>query len=56
MKTTIFDPNTETVGELEQHFKQADDTPLDGIRLSVEYENELSNGHTFSAGFQPQYL
>ncbi len=51
-----FDPNTQTVGALEQHFKQADDTPLDGIRLSIEYENEFDNGHTFSAGFQPQYL
>lgn len=51
-----FDPITETVGELEEQFIQADDTPLDGIRLSVEYENELANGHTFSAGFQPQYL
>jgi len=51
-----FDPKTETVGDLEEHFKQADDTPLDGIRLSLEYEKELNNGHSLGMGFQPQYL
>jgi len=51
-----FDPLTESAGDLEEHFRQADDTPLDGIRLSVEYEKELDNGHSFGVGFQPQYL
>jgi outer membrane receptor protein involved in Fe transport len=51
-----YDPGTRTVGDLEEHFRQADDTPLDGIRMSIEYERELDNGHLFSAGFQPQYL
>jgi outer membrane receptor protein involved in Fe transport len=51
-----FDPETETVGDLEEHFKQADDTPLDGIRLSIDYEKELNNGHSLGMGFQPQYL
>jgi len=51
-----FDPESETVGALEEHFRQADDTPLDGVRLSIEYEKAMENGHLFSAGFQPQYL
>lgn len=51
-----FDPVDETVGALEEHFRQADDTPLDGFRLSIDYEKELENGHLFSAGIQPQYL
>jgi outer membrane receptor protein involved in Fe transport len=51
-----FDPETETIGDLEKHFKQTDDTPLDGIRLSIDYEKELNNGHSLGMGFQPQYL
>lgn len=51
-----FNPDTETVGDLEEHFKQADDTPLDGIRFSIDYEKELNNGHSLGMGFQPQYL
>jgi len=51
-----FDPDTETIGNLEEHFRQADNTPLDGIRFSIDYEKELDNGHSFGMGFQPQYL
>ncbi len=51
-----FDPLTNTPGALEEHFRQADDTPLDGIRFSIEYEKEFENGHLFGAGFQPQFL
>jgi len=51
-----FDPVNETVGNLEEHFIQTDDTPLNGVRLSVEYQKEFENGHTLGLGFQPQYL
>ncbi|MFC2081122.1 TonB-dependent receptor domain-containing protein [Bacteroidota bacterium] len=51
-----FDPTLESIGNLEEHFRQADNTPLDGIRISVEYEKILDNGHRFGMGFQPQYL
>jgi outer membrane receptor protein involved in Fe transport len=51
-----FDPVNQTVGSLEEHFMQADDTPLNGIRLSIEYLKEFENGHTLGVGFQPQYL
>ena len=51
-----FDPDTEVIGNLEEHFRQTDNTPLDGIRFSIDYEKELNNGHSFGMGFQPQYL
>lgn len=51
-----FDPVSETVGSMEAHFRQTDDTPLDGIRLSVEYEKDLDDGHFIGLGFQPQFL
>ena len=51
-----YDPGTSTVGALEKHFRQADDTPLDGIRFSVEYEKDLAEGHYIGIGFQPQFL
>lgn len=51
-----YDPLTDSYGALEEHFTQIDDTPLDGIRLSIEYEKELGNGHSLAVGFQPQYL
>jgi outer membrane receptor protein involved in Fe transport len=51
-----FDPETGTVGNLEEHFRQSDDTPLDGVRFSVEYEKAFGNGQALGLGFQPQYL
>lgn len=51
-----FDPNTDRVGELEEHYIQADDTPLHGVRFSIDYQKEFDNGHALWMGFQPQYL
>jgi len=51
-----FDPASETVGSIEEHFRQTDDTPLDGLSFSVEYEKDLENGHFIGVGFQPQFL
>lgn len=51
-----FDKADETVGALEEHFKQADDTPLDGLRFSVEFEKDLGDGHFIGMGLQPQFL
>jgi outer membrane receptor protein involved in Fe transport len=42
-------------GEVEAHFLQTDNTPLDGYRLSVDYTKKLNNGHSLSLGIQPQY-
>jgi outer membrane receptor protein involved in Fe transport len=51
-----YNPATDATGEIEKHFNQTDDTPLDGYRLSIDYNKELNNGNVFSIGFQPQYL
>jgi len=51
-----FDPTDKTIGSLEEHFRQADNTPLNGVRISVEYEKELDNGGVLGLGLQPQFL
>jgi len=51
-----YDPSTKTVGALEEHFRQTDDTPLNGVKFSIEYEKDLSDDHFISLGFQPQFL
>lgn len=51
-----YDKASETVGGLQRHFKQADDAPLDGIRIALEYDRSFDNGQTLSLGLQPQLL
>ena len=51
-----LNPLTELVGNIENHFKQTDKTPLDGYRLSIDYTKKLNNGHTLGLGIQPQYF
>jgi len=52
----FYNPDTELLENMISHYKQSDETPLHGYRLSVDYAKELNNGITLSAGFQPQYL
>lgn len=51
-----FNNTAKTIGAKQLQFKQTDDTPLDGVRLSVDYSKELKNGHKLGVGFQPQYF
>ncbi len=51
-----YDKPSETIGELQEHFKQADDSPLDGFRISLDYDKKLTNGHNLAFGLQPQFL
>ena len=51
-----FDFANDRQNELISHFYQSDDTPLDGVRFTIDYEKELDNGHSLGVGFQPQYL
>lgn len=51
-----YNKSTATVGAKELEFQQSDDTPLDGIRLSVDYSNQFADGSKLSVGFQPQYM
>ena len=55
-KDYAYDKPTETIGELQRHFRQEDDTPLEGFRISLDYEKILDNGHALSLGLQPQLL
>jgi len=55
-KDYAYNKPSESIGELQRHFRQEDDTPLDGFRISLDYEKYLSNGHTLSVGLQPQIL
>ncbi len=58
MENRLYDfvPSSGGIGNLREHFKQTDDTPLDGYRLSIDYGKELPNGHSLSFGIQPQFL
>ena len=51
-----FDNSTKTIGAKQLQYKQTDDTPLKGGRLSVDYSKTLENGHKLGFGFQPQYF
>ncbi|MCD4681093.1 MAG: TonB-dependent receptor, partial [Bacteroidales bacterium] len=51
-----LNPLSELAGDIEKHFIQTDNTPLDGYRLSVDYTKKLNNEHTLCLGIQPQYF
>ena len=46
----------QAIGPVLLEFRQTDETPLDGYRLSVDYAATLENGSRLSLGFQPQYF
>ncbi len=39
-----------------RHFKQTDNTPLNGFRTSIEYEKKYDNESKLGIGFQPQFV
>jgi len=43
-------------GLLQEHFKQTDSTPLDGLRFSADYSKTLANGDQLGIGIQPQWV
>ena len=51
-----FDPDAGEAGQLQRSFRQTEDTPLNGYRLSVEYDIKLDNGGELGVGLQPQFL
>ena len=55
-KNYDYNNQTETIGDFEQHFQQADDTPLNGFRVSVDYDKTFDNGSVLALGLQPQIL
>ena len=51
-----FNLSNGQIGAKQLQYRQTDDTPLDGYRLSVDFSAELRNGSKLGLGFQPQYL
>ena len=51
-----LNPANSQIGAKLLHYRQTDDTPLNGYRLSVDYSTQLENGSKLGLGFQPQYL
>ena len=51
-----FNPSDNRIGVKQLQYRQTDDTPLDGYRLSVDYSSQLPNGSKLGVGFQPQYI
>ncbi len=51
-----FNKQADQVGGLQRHFRETDDTPLDGYRFSIDYQKELDNGNQLGFGFQPQLV
>jgi len=49
-------PENDGVGDILEHYNQADNTPLNGYRFSLDYSKEFDNGHTLGIGIQPQYF
>ena len=51
-----FDKPGDRVEDMQVHFKQSDDSPLDGLRVSLDFDKQLDNGSAISFGLQPQLL
>jgi hypothetical protein len=55
-KNFQFNPSLNQIGAKQIQYRQADNTPLDGYRLSIDYSTQLQNDSKIGLGFQPQYL
>ena len=51
-----FNPTIDQIGTKQLQYRQSDDSPLNGFRLSVDYSTQLPNESKISVGFQPQFL
>lgn len=51
-----YNQQARAVEDIELKYRQYDDTPLDGFRLSVDYSSQFADGSELSVGFQPQYM
>lgn len=55
-KNWSWNSATNSMGAMQKHFIQSENTPLDGYRLSIAYEKPFKNGNKLGLGFQPQLL
>ena len=51
-----FNQPADKVEELQRQFLETDDTPLNGFRLTVDYDKTFENGHKLGLGFQPSLV
>lgn len=51
-----LNPSNSQIGSKQLQYRQTDETPLDGYRLSIDYSKQLQNNSKLGLGFQPQYL
>lgn len=51
-----YNKSSQAVGPIQLQYRQNDDTPLDGYRMSVDYSTVLGNGSKLALGVQPQYF
>lgn len=51
-----YDKSTNKLQGKLLHYRQNDETPLHGLRFSADYSRNFSSNHTFSTGFQPQFV
>jgi hypothetical protein len=51
-----FNPTNDQFGAKQLQYRQSDDSPLNGYRLSIDYSTQLPNGSKLEVGIQPQIL
>jgi outer membrane receptor protein involved in Fe transport len=51
-----FNQPEDNVENLLRQFHETDNTPLNGYRLTVDYDKNFSNGHKLGFGFQPSLV
>ncbi len=51
-----FDKPSNKFGSKILEYRQSDDTPLDGYRLSADYSTQFDNGSKLGLGIQPQFM
>ncbi len=51
-----FNQPGDKVEELQRQFHETDDTPLNGYRLTIDYDKTFDNGHQLGIGFQPSLV
>jgi outer membrane receptor protein involved in Fe transport len=51
-----FNQPQDKVEELLTQFHETDNAPLNGYRLTIDYDKDFDNGHKLGLGFQPSFV
>lgn len=52
----FYDNTSQSRGALLKSYRQTDENPLNGYRISIDLARKFDNGMSLEAGLQPQYL